>query len=104
MLLGENGKHLHLNDLHLFIQLLEAHHLALVLVYFGLQRAIAHLSQRGVNVEEFMPGRQELTEVIVAVLLDTRVVVPGGCVNLSPLHWSIRRELLKCVRVGRHVD
>ena len=57
MLLGEDGKHLCLDSFHLVIELLEACHLAPILMYFGLQRAIVHFDQCCVDVEGLMPRR-----------------------------------------------
>ena len=51
-----------------------------------------------------MPRRQKFTEVVVIVVSDTKVVVPGGRMNLAPLRWPIQCELPQCVRVGGHVN
>ena len=104
MLLGEDGKHLCLNGLHLVVQLLETHHLAPVPMYLGLQRVIAHLNQRCVDIEGFMPGRQKLAEVIVAIPLDMGVIIPGCCMDLSPLHQPVGLEHPQCIRIGSHMD
>ena len=88
MLLWENGEHLCLNGLHLVVELLEVCHLALVPMYLGLQLSVAHLDQRRVNVEGLMPRWQELAEVVIVIPPDMRVIVPGSCVNFSPLRWS----------------
>ena len=85
MLLEKDGKHLCLNGSHLVVQLLETHHLAPVLMYLGLQQTIMHLNQRCVNINGLVPGRQELAEVVVTIFLDMRVIVPGHCMDLSPL-------------------
>ena len=51
-----------------------------------------------------MPRRQKFAELVVIVVSDTKVVVPGGCMNLTSLCWPIRCELPQCVRVGGHVN
>ena len=104
MLLGKDGEHLSLNGLHLVVELFETCHLALVLMYLGLQRVIVHLDQRHVNVEGLVPRRQELVEIVITVVSDTKVIVPGSCMNLAPLCRPLRRELPQCVWVGGHVD
>ena len=60
MLLGNNGEHLCLYGLHLFIQLLETRHLALVHRYLGLQQTVVHLNKHCIDVKGLMPGGQEL--------------------------------------------
>ena len=87
--LGKDGKHLHLDSLHLVIELLEARHLAPVPMYLGLQRVITHFDQCRVDVERFMPGRQDLTEVVITVVSSVVIVLPGSCVNLPPLCWPL---------------
>ena len=104
MLLGKDGEHLSLNGLHLVVELFETCHLAPVLVYLSLQQAVVHLDQRRVNVKGLVPKRQELVEVVVTVVTDTEVVIPGSCMNLAPLRQPIRCELPQCIRVGGHAD
>ena len=104
MLLGEDGKHLCLDSFHLVIELLEVCHLALIPMHLSLQQVIAHFDQCCVDVKGLMPGRQDLTEIVVAVVLSAVIIVPGSCVNFPPLHWSLQCELSQCVRVGSHVD
>ena len=104
MFLQKDGKHPCLNGLHLLIQLLESCHLALVPIYFGLQWAVMHLHQRGVDIDGLVPSRQKLMEVIVAIPLDMRVIVPGCCMDFSSLYWPIWLEHPQRVRVGGHVD
>ena len=104
MFLGENGEHLHLDGLHLIVQLLETRHLAPVPMYPDLQQTITHLDQHRVNIEGLVPGRQELTEIIVTVPLDMGVIVPGHLMDLPPLHWPVGLEHPQCIRVGGHMD
>ena len=104
MFLWEDGKHLCLKGLHLLIQLLEPRHLAPVPEHLSLQQVIAHFHQRSVDVDGLMPSRQELAEVVVAIPPDMGVIVPGCCMNLSPLHWPIGLEHPQRIRIGGHMD
>ena len=95
MFLGNNSEHLCLYCLHLFIQLLETHHLAPVLMYLSLQQMVTHLNKRCVNIEGLMPSGQELAEFIITILLDSGIIVPWSCVNLPHLVGLSNVSLLK---------
>ena len=89
MFIEDDGKHLCLDSFHLVVELLKVCHLAPILMYLGLQQAVVHFNQGHVDVKRLVPGRQDLTEIVVAIVLSVVIAVPGCCMNLPPLRWSL---------------
>ena len=57
--------HLTHDGLHLFVQLVQLSHQALVLVHFSLQQMIVHLDEGIVDIKELVPGGEECPKIFL---------------------------------------